>query len=143
PPRRPRQGHRSPLCLRRPRRTRSQTPDQLRRSVLIWLNGSVQPAFSCHMVQQVSGHRGRFGVRSMKKFRLGVYALLALVVSTTAAFAVPGVIKSDTTLHAGPSLDSAVIGTLSANQQVEIGQCGGGLCPVTANGQSGWVSDRI
>lgn len=43
----------------------------------------------------------------MKKFRLGVYALLALVVSTTAAFAVPGVIKSDTTLHAGPSLDSA------------------------------------
>lgn len=76
------------------------------------------------------------------KFIATVSATAAVVLlSTAAAFAQPGVATGAVNVRTGPGTGYSKIGTLSAGEYVDVGDCQGSWCYVDRqSGKDGWVS---
>ena len=78
----------------------------------------------------------------MKSLRLGIVAALSLFAGTLGAFAEPATLTSHVNLRSGPGINYPATGKIPRNTLVDVGQCQGEWCQITAQGQSGWVSSQ-
>jgi hypothetical protein len=67
-------------------------------------------------------------------------AASALVLSASAAFAAPATAASDVHMRSGPGTNFDVIATIPGGAIVDAGNCSGGWCQVSFNGESGYTS---
>ncbi|UYO00985.1 MAG: SH3 domain-containing protein [Devosia sp.] len=78
---------------------------------------------------------------SVKRITLGTAVALVSIISTSAAWAVPGVATGNVNVRTGPGTGYAKVGTLSTGEAVDVKQCQGNWCFVDrSGGTDGWVS---
>ncbi|WP_127753695.1 MULTISPECIES: SH3 domain-containing protein [unclassified Devosia] len=77
----------------------------------------------------------------MKSVRLGLITTFAAVLAgTIAAAAAPASVSTNVNVRSGPSTQHPVVGSLFANNTVDVGQCSAGWCQISAGHVAGWVS---
>lgn len=77
----------------------------------------------------------------MKSVRLGlITTIAALLAGAVGAAAAPASVSTNVNVRSGPSTQHPVVGSLFANNTVDVGQCSAGWCQITSAGISGWVS---
>lgn len=79
----------------------------------------------------------------MNKFRVALATVIAgaaMLASAVATLAAPGLITSNVNVRTGPGANYAVVGTLRTGTGVDVTQCTGGWCYVSAGDARGWVS---
>ena len=77
----------------------------------------------------------------MNSVRLGlITTVAALLAGAVSAFAAPASVSANVNVRSGPSAQHPVVGSLFANNAIDVGQCSAGWCQVSAVNVSGWVS---
>lgn len=69
-------------------------------------------------------------------------ALAGILTTVSGAFAYEAYATTALNVRTGPGTNYPVIAALSANQVVEVGQCNGSWCQVTATNIRGWASSN-
>ena len=78
---------------------------------------------------------------TIKKIAIASVSAAAVLLSTAAAFAQPGVATGSVNVRTGPGTGYAKVGALTAGEYVDVKQCQGSWCFVDRNsGTDGWVS---
>jgi hypothetical protein len=80
----------------------------------------------------------------MKSVRLGlITTVAALLVGVVAAAAAPASVSANVNVRSGPGTQYPTVGSLFANNAIDVGQCSAGWCQISAVNVSGWVSSNF